>query len=300
MKVVIRPGIYPPFSSVLEKYRVLLKLSREVLNALSIQVEEVVLAKLSALDKSYYSPTVTTLTPHVYRLGLDKQFNVQAPDIRKDLIWRESYVRVVFIGKVRDEEAVFTLTLRGSGEDRKEYGDMTLHAYREGKGDKFEGFDQLFLRHKLDIRKALMKEVKYMVVNPLSSPLYDIGRAVAVSAGDLRTFLTVVTKYLRTLSDRKNEIERRAFSKLNTFLNLSTLYSKVYSKRGFMNATVRAFEEKGYFAVPGSITIYGDKPLNEGYLNFLEKVIIPLLSEFPTGEEFEKKLEDGLKRLSRG
>ena len=300
MKVVIRPDVYPPFSSVLKRYEVLLKLSRKILDALSIEVEEVVLAKLSALDKSYYSPTVTTLTPHVYRLALDNQFNVQAPVLDRNLIWRESYVRVVFIGRVKDEEAVFTLTLRGSGADRKEYGDITLHAYREDKSEGFEGFDQLFLRYRDNLRNALMREVKYLVINPLSSPLYDIGKALAVSAADLRTFLTVVTKYLRTLSERRTEVERRAFSKLSTFLNLSTLYSKVYNKESFVDAIVRAFEEKGYSAVAGSITIYGDKPLYEGYLNFLEKVIIPLLSDFPTGEEFEEKLKNGLKRLSRG
>ena len=41
------------------------------------------------------------------------------------------------------------------------------------------------------------------------------------------------------------------------------------------------------------ITIYGDKPLYEGYLNFLEKVLIPLLDvKNLDDEEIERKLEE--------
>jgi 2C-methyl-D-erythritol 2,4-cyclodiphosphate synthase len=59
------------------------------------------------------------------------------------------------------------------------------------------------------------------------------------------------------------------------------------SKDKFIEATHKSFEEKGYHVIPGSLTVYGDKPLFEGYFNFLEKVIIPTLSEFPTEREFE-------------
>ncbi|AZI75983.1 hypothetical protein SBV1_gp34 [Sulfolobales Beppu virus 1] len=42
------------------------------------------------------------------------------------------------------------------------------------------------------------------------------------------------------------------------------------------------------------IIIYGDKPLYEGYLNFLEKVLIPLLDGQDLdqiNERFEKKIK---------
>ena len=45
------------------------------------------------------------------------------------------------------------------------------------------------------------------------------------------------------------------------------------------------------------IIIYGDKPLYEGYLNFLEKVLIPLLDVKPDDEEIERKLEEICKNV---
>ncbi|BFI75423.1 hypothetical protein [Sulfurisphaera ohwakuensis] len=44
------------------------------------------------------------------------------------------------------------------------------------------------------------------------------------------------------------------------------------------------------------ITIYGNKPLYEGYLAFLEKVLIPLL-EVKDPEEINKKLDEICRNL---
>ena len=44
------------------------------------------------------------------------------------------------------------------------------------------------------------------------------------------------------------------------------------------------------------ITIYGNKPLYEGYLNFLEKVLIPLL-EGESLDDINKRLEEEMKKI---
>ena len=40
-----------------------------------------------------------------------------------------------------------------------------------------------------------------------------------------------------------------------------------------------------------------DKTLEEGYLNFLDKVLLPLLEVEPTDEEIERKLKEICKNL---
>lgn len=294
MKVMLKSQYYPFFGGVLDKYQKLLEFSYKLLTNLSINIEEIYTAKLSVLDRSYYSPVVKVLNPHVLTLAIDENLNIKTKIRDENFIWRESYLRIEFLGKIEDEEAIFVLTIRGNGQDRKKYGDVEIYAYN----NNFDGFDKLFIKHKINVEKALTEEVKYFVIAPLSSIIYDLSRIVAISASDVRSFLALVTKFLRNLSTRENAIERVAVSKLNSFLNLSTLYAKVYNQEKFVKATFNAFREKGYVTKAGSITIYGDKPLYEGYINFLEKVIIPLMSEFPSQDDFEKRLEKGLNALS--
>ncbi|QIW23755.1 hypothetical protein EWF20_06005 [Sulfolobus sp. S-194] len=294
MKVILKSQYYPFFGSVLDKYQKLLEFSSKLLANLSINIEEIYTAKLSVLDRSYYSPVVKVLNPHVITLAIDKNLEIKTKIRDENFIWRESYLRVEFLGKIEEEEAILVLTIRGSGQERKKYGDVELYAYNSN----FDGFDKLFIRHKINIEKALTEEVKYFVIAPLSSLMYDLSRIIAISASDVRSFLALVTRFLRGLSTRENIIEKAAVSKLNSFLNLSTLYAKVYNQEKFVKATFNAFREKGYVTKAGSITIYGDKPLYEGYINFLEKVIIPLMSDFPSQDDFEKRLEKGLNTLS--
>jgi len=297
MKVILKQKYYP-FADLITRYQGLLELSRKILNSLSINIEEILYAKITALPKSYFSPFVSVINPEVSTLSLSKDFKLvdyeKSVDISK-LTWRESYLRVEFIGSINNIQAVFTVTARGSGKDRRDYGDIEIYAYN----NDFDGFDELFKRVRLNLKPVLSLEgVKYFSIGSLDSRIYDVDKIIAFSTNDIRSFLSVMIKFLRKVSPRNTGVEKKAVERLNSFLNFGTLFNKIYNKDRFVEATRRSFIEKGYHVIPGSLTIYGDKPLFDGYLNFLEKVIIPTLSEFPTEREFEDKLNKGLSSIN--
>ena len=296
MKVILQQKYYP-FADLITRYRGLLELSQKILDRLSINVEKILYAKITALPRSYFSPFVSVINPEVIIISLSKNFRIvdykRSVDISK-LTWRESYLRVEFIGSVHGVKAVFILTIRGSGKDRGDYGDIEIYAYN----NNFDGFDELFKRVKLNLKPVLsLKGVKYFSIGSLDSRIYDVDKIIAFSTNDIRSFLSVMIKFLRKVSPRNTDVEKKAVERLNSFLNFGTLFNKMYNKDKFIKATHRSFVEKGYNVIPGSLTIYGDKPLFDGYLNFLEKVIIPTLSEFPTEREFEDKLNKGLSNV---
>ncbi|MQL56248.1 hypothetical protein [Acidianus ambivalens] len=296
MKVILQQKYYP-FADLITRYKELLKLSHKILDGLSINVEKILYAKITALPRSYFSPFVRVINPEVIILSLNKDFKIVGYDKTVDiskLTWRESYLRVEFIGSVNDIKAVFILTIRGSGKDRRDYGDIEVYAYN----NNFDGFDELFKKTKLNLEPILRLEgVKYLAIGPLDSRIYDVDKIIAFSTNDIRSFLSVMIKFLRKVSQRNTDVEKKAVERLNSFLNFGTLFNKIYNKDKFIKATHRSFVEKGYNVIPGSLTIYGDKPLFDGYLNFIEKVIIPSLSEFPTEKEFEDKLNKGLSNI---
>ena len=296
MKVILQQKYYP-FADLITRYQGLLELSQKILNSLSINVEKILYTKITALPESYFSPFVSVINPEVIIISLSKDLRIvgyeRSVDISK-LTWRESYLRVEFIGSVNNIKAVFILTIRGSGKDRRDYGDIEIYAYN----NNFDGFDELFKRVKLNLKHVLSLEgVKYFSIGPLDSRVYDLDKIIAFSTNDIRSFLSVMIKFLRKVSPRNTDVEKKAVERLNSFLNFGTLFNKMYNKDKFIKATHRSFVEKGYNVIPGSLTIYGDKPLFDGYLNFLEKVIIPTLSEFPTEREFEDKLNKGLSNV---
>jgi len=296
MKVILQQKYYP-FADLITRYQGLLELSWKILDSLSINIEEILYAKITALPRSYFSPFVSVINPEVITLSLSKDFKLvgydKSVDISK-LTWRESYLRVEFIGSVNNIKAVFTLTIRGSGNDKREYGDLEIYAYN----NDFDGFDELFKRVEFNLKPVLSLEgVRYFTIGSLDSRVYDLDKIIAFSTNDIRSFLSVVIKFLRKVSPKNTDVEKKAVERLNSFLNFGTVFSKIYNKDKFIKATHRSFEGKGYHVIPSSLTIYGDKPLFDGYLNFLDKVIIPTLSEFPTEREFEYKLNKGLSNV---
>jgi len=275
MKVILQQK-YNPFADLITRYQGLLELSQKILNSLSINVEKILYAKITALPES---PSARVINPEVITLSLSTDFRIvdyeRSVDISK-LAWRESYLRAEFIGSVNDIRAVFTLKIRGSGKDRRDYGDIEIYAYN----NDFDGFDELFKRVKLNLKPVLSLEgVKYFSIGSLDSRVYDLDKIIVFSANDIKSFLSVMIKFLRKVSPRNTDIEKKAVERLN-YHNFDTVFSKIYNKDKFIEATHKSFVEKGYHVIPGSLTIYGDKPLFDGYLNFLEKVIIPNLSEF--------------------
>jgi len=296
MKVILQQKYYP-FADLITRYQGLLELSWKILDSLSINIEEILYAKITALPRSYFSPFVSVINPEVITLSLSKDFKLvgydKSVDISK-LTWRESYLRVEFIGSVNNIKAVFTLTIRGSGNDKREYGDLEIYAYN----NDFDGFDELFKRVEFNLKPVLSLEgVRYFTIGSLDSRVYDLDKIIAFSTNDIRSFLSVVIKFLRKVSPKNTDVEKKAVERLNSFLNFGTVFSKIYNKDKFIKATHISFEGKGYHVIPSSLTIYGDKPLFDGYLNFLDKVIIPTLSEFPTEREFEYKLNKGLSNV---
>ncbi len=276
MKVILQQKYYP-FADLITRYQWLLELSQKILNSLSINVEKILYAKITALPES---PSARVITPEVITLSLSTDFRIvdyeRSVDISK-LAWRE--LRAEFIGSVNNIRAVFTLKIRGSGKDRRDYGDIEIYAYN----NDFDGFDELFKRVKLNLKHVLSLEgVKYFSIGPLDSRVYDLDKIIAFSTNDIRSFLSVMIKFLRKVSPRNTVVEKKAIEIMNSFPSFNILLKKIYNKEKFIDAVHKSFAEKGYHVIPGSLTMYGDKPLFEGYLNFLEKVVIPSLSEFPT------------------
>ena len=294
MKIIIKPGLFPPFSDIYTRFSTMLSISRKILTNLGIKVEEVDYARIYALPKRFYSPNVTEVEYEVLPITLNKDLQiVTKPKTDKDLIWREAFLRTQFLAKINSSYAVFTIIARGSGKTRKDYGDIEFYAY----GDGFEGFDQLLIKENLQIERGLVEGVKFFVVGPLDATIYDLTNIIAFSTEDIRTFLATVIRFLRKISQKKNQIERDAVKLLNSFLNFSTILAKIYNKEEIINAIRMVFEMKGYRAIRGSLTIYGNKPLYDGYVSLLEKVIIPLLKDFPTDSDFEDRLHRGLSRI---
>jgi len=290
MKVILQQQ--NPFVDLISGYQNLLELSEKIIDSLTIDVKKILYAKIIALPKYTFARVIN---PEIIILKLDKHFKIvdhEKSDISK-LTWRESYLRAEFIGSVNDIKAVFILTIR-CGKDRRDYGDIEIYAYNS----EIDGFNELFKRTKLNLEPTLRLEgVKYFAIGSLDSRVYDLDKIIAFATNDIRSFLSVMVKFLRDVSPRNTDVEKKAVEKLNSFLNLDTLFNRIYNNDKFIEATRRSFIEKGYHAIPGSLTVYGDKPLFNGYLNFLEKVIIPTLSEFPTEKEFEDKLNRGLSKV---
>jgi hypothetical protein len=108
MKVILQQQKYYPFADLITRYQGLLELSQKILDSLSINVEKILYAKITALPRSYF---VRVINPEVIIISLDKHFKIvgyeKSVDISK-LTWRESYLRVEFIGSVNDIKAVLS------------------------------------------------------------------------------------------------------------------------------------------------------------------------------------------------
>jgi hypothetical protein len=281
MKIILQQKSYS-FVDIITNYQRLLETSQKILVNVPINVEKIIYAKITALPES---PHLRVIYPEVITLSLSRDFRIvdydKSVDISK-LTWKESFLKIEFIGSVKDTKAVFTVTVRGSGKDRTDYGDIEIYAY----GNDFDGFDELFKRVRLDPEPiSTLREVKYFSIGPLDSCLYDLNKIIVFSTNDVRSFLSIIMKFLRKVSSKNPVVVEKVKGTLISFPNFNILLKKIYnkySKERFIEAVHKSFVEKGYHVIPGSLTVYGDKPLFEGYLNFLEKVIIPNLSDFPT------------------
>jgi hypothetical protein len=219
-----------------------LRLSKQILDSLTINIEKILYTKVIALPKS----SSQVITPEVITLSLDREFNIRG--IIDDLVWKDSFLRSQFIGSVKDIKAVFTVTIRGTGKDRRDYGDIEIHAYN----NDFDGFDELFKKVKPDLKPVLsFEEIRYFVIGSLDSRVYDLDKIIAFSGRDVKSFLSVMMRFFK-------------LKKLNSLNSLPT--------NELLDLVRKSFEEKGYHVLPESLTIYGDKPLLKGYLNFLKKV----------------------------
>jgi len=218
-----------------------LGLSKQILDSLTINVEKILYTKVITLPKS----SSQVITPEVITLSLNRDFSIRGHD---DLVWKYYFLRSQFIGSIKGTKAVFTVTVRGIDKDRRDYGDIEIYAYN----NDFDGFDELFRKVKPDLKPLLsFKEVRYFVIGSLNSRVYDLDKIIAFSSSDVKSFLSVVMRFFK-------------LKKLDSLNSLPT--------SEFIDLVRKSFEEKGYHVIPESLTVYGDKPLLEGYLNFLKKV----------------------------
>jgi hypothetical protein len=240
MKVVLKQRNYPSKN---------LRLSKQILDNLKVNIEKILYTKVIIIPKS----SSQVITPEVITISLDRDFNIRGRD---DLVWKYYFLRSQFIGSIKDTKAVFTVTVRGIDKDRRDYGDIEIYAYN----NDFDGFDELFRKVKPDLKPLLsVKGIKYFVIGSLDSRVYDLDKIIAFSSSDVKSFLSVIMRFLKEVS-LNGKVEKR-INLLNS-LPTNELLELVY----------KSFEEKGYYVLPESLTVYGDKPLLDGFLNFLNRL----------------------------
>ena len=162
MRVFLKPVFFKGLRGINEKYEALLKFSKQMMDAMNIRVEEITVSKLYAIPLSeLYRSGNDALETTVTDIGLDNEFNLKS-EIDGSLSFKYSFMLIEFIGRAADEDAVFTLYLRGDGDEKKRRGDIEIHAYN----DKFDGFENLIVRGKVSLRRVLrMRDIKTVILD---------------------------------------------------------------------------------------------------------------------------------------
>jgi len=271
MKVILRQRNYRS-SDLIDRYQSFLELSRSLVGSLSINVEKILYGKVVALPKSVGTLPKSSFTPEVITLSLDKDFSIKGCNESTDgLSKRDSFSKVEFIGSVKGIRAVFTVTVRGIGRDRNDYGDIEIYAYN----NDFDGFDELFKRVKLDLKPVLsIGVIEYFVIGSLDSRVYDLDKIIVFSANDVRAFVSVMVRFLRRVLHYRGALEELKLLALNDRVEFVRLVSESFTEKGYnviLSDGLKSAEQVRPDVLFPSITIYGDKPLLDGYLNLLKR-----------------------------
>lgn len=223
-------------------------------------------------------------------------------------------------GKFVDEPVNGSIFIRGTGKERREYGDVELLLYagegksnlvylpemysqliRDGFSDLVKKFERLFIEFLYHRDSWRVREVFLMEYEGSVKSGYNVIYAVGHRA--FESHITLLKRYMN-LRRRKYRHEDEMYKKLASIYNYSTLlntlksgkyrhvvekaFSKVYSKQDFEVS-------RGSYIV---ITRSGES-LGGAYSEILEEVIKPLLDSFPGWREYSAWLEKGISSLRR-
>jgi len=260
--------------------------------------------------------------------GLDRMFRGKMRFVSRGLVLTFSFVGYFF-----DIPAVCNVMVRGSGVERRSFGDIEVACYNLDLGvDDLAGFLRYLLRENEDkgVSKRLFEfstkilhtdfgrmTVKNFLIQDIDADMRtDFGRSFLVSNRDIRSHVALVVRYLikrrralRNYLGRSSSLpegfipeEKEVYERISTFLNVSTIYNKLAGDE-FKEGIIRAYKSAEYAVSTGSLIVMpassDHENMRDGYFALVREVLHPLVQKFPTLSEFEGWLREGIMQLGK-
>jgi len=257
---------------------------------------------------------IDSLDEHVER-GLRKYLD------KKQLVARGSRLVFGLRGNFFGYPVAGMLYVRGSGSERRVYGDVELILYSNKLrlNDMFEFYKYLVKEHGgkdvgnkfVNISQELFNwkpkdvAVKEVFIQHREGDVkYDMNLMSFAAHRDPRSHFALVVRFLkkRRKIGEASAVEKEVLRKISGYLNPSTIYNKVYRKEEFLRNTERAYSDTGYLVSRGSFIVAATEQydLMKGYYSYLDKVLSRLMMKFPSEDQYDLWLMEGLRSLSAG
>jgi len=247
-------------------------------------------------------------------------------EAEKTPILRDSEVIIGFHALMFDHPITGTIHIRGSGNQRRDFGDIEIIPYYAKNEVVLEDMSQLYMymieaygdeiaKEYLNVTSRFIHEIesiKYVLIQPLDTNVsIDYDQVYAASYKDIRTHLAMVIRFMKKkrkeviaskVAHGVKDIETFIYKKLSKYISLNGLYTELAKREKaeiFRYATIKVYSEQNILASGHSLILasLGKHTLYNAYNKYLEDVISPIVSEFPEDDKFEKWIDQGFNVL---
>ncbi len=334
MRILTRISGWPT-----EQYREKLELIYELLRNFERLrfIDEVYFVKavFSAYPRAIYGPsplvaprveTINLDTTELDPLVLNNIKNVISRMYSKEnLIARDSSLKIYLVTRFLDEKVAGSITIRISGLEKKEYGDIDLYLYRISNGKEVELFDivkekisndKYVLRRLIDLSEHILMtgDVKFATIMPVDHSIRrDYGKMILAAHGGnvnqaFESHIALIRRYalyrFKNLRRRSKffDIERKIVQKLGAIFNFGKVVGAFTSKRYF-KTVIEAFNREytgcGATISKGSYIVISPQTFGETAYPRIINLLNIMLDPFIDEEEFDKLINEAITRISR-
>ncbi|MCE4600924.1 MAG: hypothetical protein F7C38_05095 [Desulfurococcales archaeon] len=245
-------------------------------------------------------------------------------DRNKNLIARNSQLKIYLAVKALDENLAGSLTIRISGFEKRNYGDIELYLYKLDGDEETEFFDLLrehikqdkYIATRLaDLSEYILNEigsVKFTTIMGVDDSIkYGYGSMLIAAHGGptgqaFQSHIALIRRYAKyrvdTLRRRSEyyEVESDIVKKLGSIYNFNKVVGAFIAKRNIktiMEAFEKEYRNSGVETSQGSyIVVARDGTLSQAYGNIL-KIIKIMLEPFADERQFNRLVENAVKKI---
>lgn len=245
-------------------------------------------------------------------------------DRDKNLIARNSQLKIYLVASVLDEKLAGSLTIRISGFEKRNYGDIELYLYKLNGEEEIEFFDLLkehisqdrYVATRLvDLSEYVLNEigsVKFTTIMKTDDSIkYGYGSMLITAHGGptgqaFQSHIALIRRYAKyrvdTLQRRSvyYETESDIVKKLGSIYNFNKVIGAFVTKRNIktiMDAFDQEYRNSGVETSQGSyIVVAKEGTLGQAYGNILNVLKI-MLEPFADERQFNKLVENAVEKV---